>query len=66
MNGEKSPAMDRLEKETSDFTLRRIRAYDGKRYWSYINQWPQPANHEWMSVSPGIDSFMESAYLGKR
>ena len=66
MNGDKSPAQDQLEKETSDFTLRRIRAYDGKDYWSYINEWPQPANHEWMSVSPGIDSFMENAYLGKR
>lgn len=66
MNGDKNPDLDQLEKETSDFTLRRIRAYDGKGNWSYINGWPQPVNHEWMSVSPGIDPFLENAYLGKR
>jgi len=66
MNGAKTEALAQLEKETSDFTLRRIRAYDGKANWSYVNPWPQPSNHEWMSVSPGIDPFMELAYLGKK
>lgn len=43
-----------------------MRAYDGQENWSYCNQWPQPANHEWMPVSPGIDPFLENAYLGNK
>jgi hypothetical protein len=61
-----NPVLDQLEKETDDFTLSRVRAYDGKEYWSYVNEWPQPANRGWMPVSPGIDSFLEDAYLAKK
>lgn len=61
-----NPVLDQLEKETYDFSLRRVQAYDGKENWSYCNDWPQPANREWMPVSPGIDPFLENAYLGKK
>ncbi len=61
-----NPVLDELEKESDDFTLHRIRAYDGKEYWSYCNDSPQPANHEWMPVSPGIDPFLENAYLARK
>ena len=61
-----NPVLDQLERETHDFTLRRVRAYDGKENWSYVNDFPQPANHEWMPVSPGIDPFLEDAYLAKK
>jgi hypothetical protein len=61
-----NPVLDQLERETTDFTLRRVRAYDGKVYWSYCNEWPQPANREWMPVSPGIDPFLENAYLARK
>ncbi len=66
INGPGNPDLDQLEKETDDFALRRVRAYDGTANWSYCNESPQPANHEWMPVSPGIDPFLENAYLGKK
>ncbi len=58
--------LDQLEKETRDFSLRRVQAYDGKENWSYCNDWPQSANREWMPVTPGIDPFLELAYLRKK
>jgi hypothetical protein len=61
-----NPLLNQLEKEAGDFTLQPIRAYDGKEYWSYCNEWPQPENREWMPVSPGIDSFLERAYLARK
>jgi hypothetical protein len=61
-----NPVLDEVEKETTDFTLSRVRAYDGKEYWSYVNEYPQPENRGWMPVSPGIDSFLEEAYLAKK
>ncbi len=64
LNGE-SKDIDQLEWENEYFSLRRIRPYHSD-VWSYIEFWPQKLNREWMSACPGIDPYMENAYLANK
>jgi hypothetical protein len=64
LNGD-SKWIDELEWENETFCLRRIRPYHSD-VWSYIEYWPQRLNREWMSACPGLDPYMENAYLAKK
>jgi hypothetical protein len=64
LNGD-SKDIDELEWENQYFNLRRIRPYHSD-VWSYIEFWPQKLNREWMSACPGLDPYMENAYLANK
>jgi len=53
-----------IERENKFFAIHRIRPY-ASADWSYIQQYPQPFNYQWMPVSPGIDPALENAYIAK-
>jgi glycoprotein endo-alpha-1,2-mannosidase len=61
LNGE-SDAIDEVEWGNSYFELRRIRPYVSD-VWSYVQHYPQRLRKDWMPASPGIDSYLEDAYL---
>ena len=63
LNGDNS-AIDTVEKEYPFFTLRRVRPFRTE-VWSYIEEYPQTLNREWMPASPGFDGYMETAYREK-
>jgi hypothetical protein len=62
----KPDAIDQMQTEHSDFALRRIVPYGDGTDWSYVQQWPQAENSQWMPVSPGIDPFMEHCFLAQK
>ena len=57
-------AINEIEWETRDLALRRIRPYNSD-VWSYLQQYPQRLNRQWMPVSPGFDPFLENMYIAK-
>ena len=63
LNGDNN-AINEIEWETRDLTLRRIRPYDSD-VWSYLQHHPQRLNRQWMPVSPGFDPFLEHMYISK-
>jgi len=63
LNGDDETFKD-LEKENTYFTLRRVRPFTTD-VWSYIEEYPQTANCEWVPVNPGFDGYLECAYREK-
>lgn len=53
-----------IAQEYPDFSLRRIRPFKTD-VWSYIEDFPQTENREWMPVNPGFDPYLENAYCAK-
>ncbi len=62
-NGD-NEAIDQVEWENRDFTLRRIRPYYSD-VWSYLQPFPQRLNRAWMPASPGFDPYLELVYTAK-
>ncbi len=63
LNGD-SDAIDELEFRNTYFELRRVRPYRSD-VWSYIEHYPQMRRKTWMSACPGMNAFLEDAYLAK-
>jgi hypothetical protein len=63
LNGE-SDAIDELEFRNTWFQLQRVRPYRSD-VWSYIEHYPQMLRKTWMSACPGMNAFLEDAYLAK-
>ncbi len=62
-----APGMYDIEKNskyTDYFDIRRIRPFSADT-WSYIELYPQTVHKDWMCASPGLDSYLEDAYLEK-
>jgi hypothetical protein len=57
-------AVDEVEWKNDYFSLHRIRPYQSD-VWSYVQHYPQKLRKEWMPASPGIDSYLELAYIAK-
>jgi hypothetical protein len=53
-----------VEKENTRFTMRRVRPFKTD-VWSYVEDYPQTLNREWMPANPGFDGFLEDAYMAK-
>jgi hypothetical protein len=63
LNGD-SQAIDELEFRNTYFQLRRVRPFQSD-VWSYIEHYPQMRRKTWMSACPGMNAFLEDAYLAK-
>ena len=57
-------SIDEIEWDNDYFSLRRIRPYNSD-VWSYVDNYPQRLNREWMVASPGFDAYLELAYVAK-
>jgi hypothetical protein len=53
---------DTLEEYRAEFAIRYIRASESD-FWSYIEHFPQQVRKGWMCASPGMDSYLEDAYI---
>jgi hypothetical protein len=55
---------DQIVKENPSIRLERINA-SPTTDWSYVENYPQTSNPEWMPVNPGFDQYLENAYISK-
>lgn len=60
----KNEAFDITVEANPSFRLQRVRPFKTDR-WSYVEDYPQTLNREWMPVNPGFDGFLERAYTKK-
>ncbi len=57
-------AFESIAKANPSFRLRRVRPFQTD-VWSYVENYPQTLNREWMPVNPGFDPYLEQAYTQK-
>lgn len=62
-NGE-NDAYDQIVKANPDIRLQRVRPFKTD-VWSYVENYPQTFNREWMPANPGFDGYLEEAYTRK-
>ena len=60
----KNDAYDGIVRANPDFRLQRVRPFETE-VWSYVENYPQTMNREWVPVNPGFDGYLERAYTQK-
>jgi hypothetical protein len=60
----RNDAFDKIVKENPLFGFHRIQPFKTD-VWSYVENYPQTLNSEWMPVNPGFDGYLENAYRQK-
>ena len=60
----RNDAFDHVAPKYSDLRLQRVRPFETD-VWSYVQNYPQTLNREWMPVNPGFDGYLERAYTQK-
>jgi hypothetical protein len=55
---------DQIVKENPSIRLERVNPFKTDD-WSYVENYPQTLNREWMPVNPGFDGYLEEAYTKK-